>query len=96
MERVENLARILEVTETFVRHGADQSGWLSIVQINADEKRFLEKHDTVTAENVLRFICPNGKTRVRSSACLFAARENARTLAAADLHRNVVADQRIL
>jgi uncharacterized alpha-E superfamily protein len=36
MERVENLARILDVTDAFVRHGADQSGWESVVRINAD------------------------------------------------------------
>jgi uncharacterized alpha-E superfamily protein len=80
MERVENLARILDVTETFVRHGADQSGWLSIVQINADEKRYLEKHDTVTAEKVLHFYLTDRENPSSISACLFAARENARTV----------------
>ncbi len=29
MERIENLARVLDVTDTFVRHGVDQSGWRS-------------------------------------------------------------------
>jgi uncharacterized alpha-E superfamily protein len=80
MERVENLARILEVTETFVRHGADQSGWLSIVQINADEERFLEKHKKATPETVLRFYLTDRENPSSISACLFAARENARTL----------------
>ncbi len=80
MERVENLARILEVTETFVRHGADQSGWLSVVQINADEERFLEKHKTATAETVLRFYLTDRENPSSIATCLFAARENARTL----------------
>ena len=80
MERVENLARILEVTDTFVRHGADQSGWLSIIQINADEERFLEKHERATAETVLRFYLSDRENPSSISACLFAARENARTL----------------
>ena len=80
MERIENLARILEVTDTFVRHGADQSGWLSVVQINADEKRFLEKHQTVTADTVLRFYLTDRENPSSIAACLFAARENARTL----------------
>jgi uncharacterized alpha-E superfamily protein len=80
MERVENLARILEVTETFVRHGADQSGWLSVVQINADEKRFLEKHEKATAETVLRFYLTDRENPSSIATCLFAARENARTL----------------
>jgi len=80
MERVENLARILDVTETFVRHGADQSGWLSVVQINADEARFLEKHDKITPESVLRFYLSDRENPSSIAACLFAARENARTL----------------
>jgi uncharacterized alpha-E superfamily protein len=80
MERVENLARILEVTDTFVRHGVDQSGWLSVVQINADEERFLKKHKTATADTVLRFYLTDRENPSSISACLFAARENARTL----------------
>jgi uncharacterized alpha-E superfamily protein len=80
MERVENLARILEVTETFVRHGADQSGWLSVVQINADETRFLEKHNHATAETVLRFYLTDRDNPSSIATYLFAARENARTL----------------
>jgi uncharacterized alpha-E superfamily protein len=80
MERVENLARILDVTETFVRHGVDQSGWLSIVQINADEQRFLEKHGRANAETVLRFYLTDRENPSSIAACLFAARENARTL----------------
>ena len=70
MERVENLARILEITDTFVRHGADQSGWLSVVQINSDEQRFLEQHKTVSAENVLRFYLTNRENPTSISTSL--------------------------
>jgi len=80
MERVESLARILEVTETFVRHGADQSGWLSVVQINADEKRFHERHANATADTVLRFYLTDRENPTSIAMSLFAARENARTL----------------
>jgi uncharacterized alpha-E superfamily protein len=80
MERVENLARILDVTETFVRHGADQSGWRSVVQINADETSFYEKHARATAETVLHFYLTDRENPSSIAACLFAARENARTL----------------
>lgn len=80
MERVENLARILEVTETFVRHGADQSGWRSVVQINADEERFLKTHNTATAETVLHFYLTDRENPTSIAGSLFAARENARTL----------------
>ncbi|HIJ64173.1 MAG TPA: alpha-E domain-containing protein, partial [Rhodospirillaceae bacterium] len=54
MERVENMARILDVTETFAR---DRSGrnWLSVVQINSDDRRFFAQHPTASAEAVLEF-----------------------------------------
>ncbi len=80
MERVENLARILDVTDTFVRHGADLRGWKSVVQINADEKRFFAKHETATAETVLQFYLNDRENPNSIAATLFAARENARTL----------------
>jgi uncharacterized alpha-E superfamily protein len=80
MERVENLARILEVTETFVRHGADQSGWVSVVQINSDSERFYEKYPEATAETVLRFYLTDRDNPTSLTTSLFAARENARTL----------------
>ena len=80
MERVENLARILEITETFVRHGADQSGWLSVIQINADEERFLEKHGEANAGTVLGFYLTDRENPTSIATSLFAARENARTL----------------
>ncbi len=80
MERVENLARILDVTDTFVRHGADQSGWRSVVQINADEQRFFATHAEATAETVLRFYITDKENPTSIAASLFAARENARTL----------------
>jgi len=40
MERIENLARILEVTEAFVRNPDGSPGWDSILQINSDEERY--------------------------------------------------------
>ncbi|HTZ71057.1 MAG TPA: alpha-E domain-containing protein [Acetobacteraceae bacterium] len=80
MERVENLARILDVTDTFMRHGADQTSWQSVVNINADEKRFKELHGTATAENVLHFYLTDRENPSSIISSLFAARENARTL----------------
>jgi uncharacterized alpha-E superfamily protein len=52
MERVENLARVLDVTDTFVRHGADQSGWESVVRINADEENFYKRYAAPNAQTV--------------------------------------------
>jgi len=80
MERIENLARILDVTDTFVRHGADQSGWRSVLRINADEARFLEHYDEVNAANVAEFYLVDRENPTSILSSLFAARENARTL----------------
>ena len=80
MERIENLARILDVTDTFVRHGADQSGWRSVIQINADEKPFVERYGVANAENVARFYLVDRENPTSILSSLFAARENARTL----------------
>jgi uncharacterized alpha-E superfamily protein len=80
MERVENLARILDVTDTFVRHGVDQSGWRSVVQINADEERFQRLYGAANAENVAQFYLVDRQNPTSIQSALFAARENARTL----------------
>ncbi|HEX3347182.1 MAG TPA: alpha-E domain-containing protein [Acetobacteraceae bacterium] len=80
MERIENLARILDVTDTFVRHGVDASGWRSVVQINADEQRFFERYPRATAETVLRFYLTDRENPTSIVTSIFAARENARTL----------------
>ena len=80
MERVENLARILDVTDTFVRHGADQSGWRSVIQINADEAKFLERYGEANAETVARFYLVDRDNPTSIASTLFYARENARTL----------------
>jgi uncharacterized alpha-E superfamily protein len=80
MERIENLARILDVTDTFVRHGADRSGWRSVIQINADEKRFNERYGEAEAANVARFYLADRENPTSILSSLFAARENARTL----------------
>ncbi|HIJ38953.1 MAG TPA: alpha-E domain-containing protein, partial [Rhodospirillaceae bacterium] len=79
MERAENLARILDVTDTFAR---DRSGrnWLSVVQINADNDRFFARHAVANAESVLDFylLDPANPTSIRST--IQAAHENARAL----------------
>src|SRR6266576_4894326 len=44
VERAENLARILEVNETFSRDRSGGHNWLSILQLNVDEERFFRQH----------------------------------------------------
>ncbi len=80
MERVEALARILDVTDTFVRHGADQSGWESVVRINADDEAFFKSHRAANAESVLDFYLIDRGNPNSIVSCMIAARENARAL----------------
>lgn len=80
VERAENLARILDVNETFSRDSSGAQNWLSIVQLNADEKRFVEMHKVATAEAVLRFYVTDTDNPTSIASAIRYARENARTL----------------
>jgi len=81
MERIENLARILDVTKTFAR-SSDDEAWLSLVRINADEERFLRRHATATGQNVACFYVIDRDNPSSIVSQLSYARENARTLRA--------------
>src|SRR5215469_14624236 len=53
VERAENLARILEVHETYARDKSGARDWFSIVQLNADEEIFAKKRAiAASARNV--------------------------------------------
>ncbi|MBB2157651.1 alpha-E domain-containing protein [Gluconacetobacter diazotrophicus] len=80
MERIENLARLIDVTETFVRTRSTATGWLSIVQINADEERFFARHDTASEQNVVDFYVTDRENPNSIASIAHAARENARAL----------------
>jgi uncharacterized alpha-E superfamily protein len=80
VERTENLARILDVNETFARDSGGGQNWLSIVQLFSDEERFFARHVAADAESVLHFyvLDPANPTSIVSG--IRSARENARTL----------------
>lgn len=80
VERAENLARILEVNETYARDRGGVSDWLSIVQINADEDTFLAKHARASADRVIRFYLTDADNPTSIVSAIANARENARTL----------------
>jgi len=79
LERVENLARIIEITETFARDSSARN-WLSVVQINADEKSFFDKHPVADAPSVVGFYMLDGDNSTSVPASLQAAHQNARAL----------------
>lgn len=80
MERAENLARILDVNETFAQNGEGVKEWLPIVQLYDDAERFFEGHDEATADAVLHFYVLDRANPTSIIAVVAAARENARTL----------------
>ncbi|BAI71919.1 hypothetical protein AZL_012810 [Azospirillum sp. B510] len=80
MERAENLARILDVHETFARDTRGATNWFSIVQLNADEKDFFSRHDRPTAEAVIHYYMFDAQNHNSLLSMLRMARENARTL----------------
>jgi hypothetical protein len=47
VERVENLARILDVTQVFARDERDGGHWRAVMRINGDEARFLDGGGTM-------------------------------------------------
>jgi len=82
MERIENLARLLDVTKTFAGDSEAGRNWLSLLRINGDEAAFFEKHAAPEATSVAHFylLDTDNPTSVLSS--IRNAKDNARTLRA--------------
>ncbi len=80
MERIENTARLLEVTESFVRGPDGQPGWDTILQIHSDEDFFYTRHKTITEQDVIAFYVTEKENPNSIKAMAHAARENARAV----------------
>ncbi|MBV8779163.1 MAG: alpha-E domain-containing protein [Alphaproteobacteria bacterium] len=80
VERAENLARILEVHETYARDRNGARDWYAIVQLNADEESFSAKHRATTARNVIAFYLTDQENPTSIVSAIRNARENARTV----------------
>ena len=80
VERTENLARILDVNETFSRDSRGWQNWQSILQLVDDEARYFETHATATAEAVINFYTLDQDNPTSIISAIRMARENARTL----------------
>jgi uncharacterized alpha-E superfamily protein len=80
MERAENLARILEVNETFARDKSGANDWLPILRLHRDEERFFERYDKASSENVIRFYIIDATNPNSIIHAVRAARENARSI----------------
>ncbi len=82
MERIENVARILDVTRTYARDGDDGPSWVAVVRINGDEQPFFAKHAVASADTVTRFYVLDRDNPTSIQTSIHFARENARTLRA--------------
>ncbi|HVC60289.1 MAG TPA: alpha-E domain-containing protein [Acetobacteraceae bacterium] len=79
IERIENLARLLDVTKTF---SDDDGNWLTILRINGDAVGFHKRYPDVSQANVARFYLLDADNSSSVQAAIAAAKENARTLRA--------------
>jgi hypothetical protein len=80
LERVENIARLIDVTQTFESPGRESESWFALVRINADEAGFAKRGLRPTADDVKRYYLLDRENLTGVPASLEAARMNARTL----------------
>ena len=80
LERVENTARLIDVTQTFETPGREAESWFALVRISADEESFAARGLRSSAEAVKRFYLLDHANPSSIPASLDAARTNARTL----------------
>jgi uncharacterized alpha-E superfamily protein len=80
MERAENLARILDVQETFARDSGGRNDWRLVLIINADTEAFAARYPEPDARSVLRFYLIDRSNPTSILSDIQAARENARAL----------------
>ena len=80
LERVENLARLIDVTGTFESPGREAESWHGLVRINADGDSFNQRVGPASAEAVKQFYLLDHGNPTSIPASLEAARANARAL----------------
>jgi len=80
MQRAENLARILEVNETFARNVHGENEWLPIIKLHCDEELFGKLYRLVDGSRVVRFYIIDEGNPNSIRQCINFARENARSI----------------
>jgi len=82
IERAENVARFLDVNHNLMLDlsGSYSDQWQPIIDTTGDRARFQERYDTVTRENVVRFLAFDPEYRNSIYSSIVAARENARSV----------------
>ena len=82
IERAENTARFVDVVSHLVLDLPDQVAhqWESLVQVSENNKLFEQRYGEATESNVIRFLTFDCENPNSISSCLWAARENARSV----------------
>ncbi|MFW5969640.1 MAG: alpha-E domain-containing protein [Halofilum sp. (in: g-proteobacteria)] len=80
VERAEDLARVLDVTETFSRDSRGGQDWRSILELYDDAPTFFREYGEATAAAVIRFYTLDDRNGSSILSNLGMARSNARTL----------------
>ncbi len=82
IERAENIARFLDVNLNLTLDLGDsiEQQWSPLVATTGDHEAFYERYGLATRENVWRFLTFDHDSSNSVASCLYAARENARTI----------------
>jgi uncharacterized alpha-E superfamily protein len=80
LERVENIARLVDVTQSFSSPGREGESWYALVRINADEAGFAARGLRPEPDAVKRFYLLDRDNLTSVPAAIESARTNARTL----------------
>ncbi len=80
LERVENLARLIDVTQTFESPGREAESWAALVAINSDGPGLEKRGMPIEADSIKRFYLLDAENPNSIPACIEAARTNARKL----------------
>ncbi len=80
VERAENLARILDVNETFSRDSRGAQNWTSILMLNGDKDAFEVRYPDADPRSIIGFYSIDRDNPNSIISAITAARENARAL----------------
>lgn len=80
LERVENVARLIDVTQSFESPGREVDAWYALVRINASEKLYAERHGAPDPDRIRDFYLLDRQNPTSVPASIEAARLNARQL----------------
>ena len=80
LERVENIARLIDVTQTFESPGREAESWAALIAINADGEGFAARGLPVDGVSIKEFYLRDRLNPTGIPAALDAARTNARKL----------------